>query len=307
MNNTALAKSDNRLRWLCYIALGWSILVLQAGGFTTSIRAGMAFLDWPLSNGSINPPGWLTEIDKFAEHSHRLAASGLGILCIAIALAHFKWETRSLIRRASYGLVALVILQGIFGGLRVLLDQLNLGGDENFKAVFFAVVHAVNAQITIAILAIIALSHTELWRNKNSPSSRFEIISGRIAVGVILSIILIGAVMRQNHLTTWVTSGSASEIFYPTGQGFAWWANFLHRGGAILGATTILIFSFSGSRPLTRWLPLGLLIFFQITLGILSIQLPLNPHVRTIHLVVGAALFSTLCAQVALVHRANKL
>jgi cytochrome c oxidase assembly protein subunit 15 len=307
MNDTAVAKSNNRLRWLCYIALGWSILVLQAGGFTTSIRAGMAFLDWPLSNGSINPPGWLTEIDKFAEHSHRLAASGLGLLCIVIALAHCKWEKRPLIRRASYGLVALVILQGIFGGLRVLLDQLNLGGDENFKAVFFAVVHAVNAQITIAILAIIALSHTQLWRSKKSPSTSFEIISGRVAVGVILSIILIGAVMRQNHLTTWVTTGSAAELFYPAGEGFAWWANFLHRGGAILGALAILIFSFSGSRPLVRWLPLCLLILFQITLGILSIQLPLNPHVRTIHLVVGAALFSTLCAHVALVHRANKL
>ena len=128
-----------------------------------------------------------------------------------------------------------------------------------------------------------------------------------MAVGVILSIILIGAVMRQNHLTTWVTTGSATELFYPAGEGFAWWANFLHRGGSILGALAILIFSFSGSRPLLRWLPLCLLILLQITLGVLSIQLPLNPHVRTIHLVVGAALFSTLCAHVALVHRANKL
>lgn len=307
MNDTVAAKSDTRLRWLCYIALGWSILVLQAGGFTTSIRAGMAFLDWPLSNGSINPPGWLTEIDKFAEHSHRLAASGLGLLCIAIALAHFKWETRPHIRKAAYGLVGLVILQGVFGGLRVLLDQLNLGGDENFKAICFAVIHAVNAQITIALLATIALSHTSLWRSKNKPSSTSEIISGRIAVTSILLVILVGAVMRQNHLTTWVTGGLSAEVFYPTGEGFGWWINLLHRSGSLLGATAILIFSFSGHRPIYRWLPLCLLILVQITLGILSIQLPLNPHVRTVHLVVGAALFSTLCAQVALVHRANKL
>ena len=51
-----------------------AITLLFAGGYTTSIKAGMAFLDWPLSNGSINPEGWLTESDKFAEHSHRLSA-----------------------------------------------------------------------------------------------------------------------------------------------------------------------------------------------------------------------------------------
>ena len=50
---------------------------------------------------------------------------------------------------------------------------------------------------------------------------------------------------------------------------------------------------------------LALLLGVQISLGVLSIVLPLNPHVRTIHLVVGAALFSTVCAHAALVHRAK--
>ena len=59
---------DRVLLGLCLGALGWTVIVLQAGGFTTSINAGMAFLDWPLSNGSVNPKGWLTESDKFAEH-----------------------------------------------------------------------------------------------------------------------------------------------------------------------------------------------------------------------------------------------
>jgi heme A synthase len=41
----------------------------------------------------------------------------------------------------------------------------------------------------------------------------------------------------------------------------------------------------------------------QVLLGILSLRLYDNPHVRTVHLVVGAALFSSLCAAVALAHR----
>ena len=51
---------------------------------------------------------------------------------------------------------------------------------------------------------------------------------------------------------------------------------------------------------------LVVLVFLQVLLGILSIQLPLNPHVRTIHLVVGAALFSSLCAAVMLARRSTK-
>ena len=41
----------------------------------------------------------------------------------------------------------------------------------------------------------------------------------------------------------------------------------------------------------------------QLTLGILAIQLPQNPHVRTVHLVSGAALFSLVVAGTLLAHR----
>ncbi|MFN5655212.1 MAG: cytochrome oxidase assembly protein, partial [Verrucomicrobiota bacterium] len=97
MTQPESAAPDRRLFGLCLLTLAWSVLVLQAGGFTTSIQAGMAFLDWPLSNGSVNPPGWLTEIDKFAEHSHRLAATGLGLLIVALAAGHARREPRRLV------------------------------------------------------------------------------------------------------------------------------------------------------------------------------------------------------------------
>ncbi len=292
-----------RLRWLCFIALAWAVLVLQAGGFTTSIQAGMAFLDWPLSNGSINPPGWLTEIDKFAEHSHRLAAAGLGLLIVAIAITHRLRESRPLVRLGSYLLFGLVLLQGALGGLRVLLDKLNIGGDGNLKAVSFAVAHAVNAQLTIGLLAVITLAHTRTWQNSTTSALLTERRRGLIAVGLVFFVILIGAVMRQNHLTSWVSSGFSEKIFLPEGDGVGWFVNLLHRSGALLAGLFILIFAWSGTRPLRRGLTLSSLLLAQISLGILSIQLPLNPHVRTIHLVFGAALFSTLCVQVALAHR----
>jgi len=293
---------DARLKWLCFAALAWAVLVLQAGGFTTSIHAGMAFLDWPLSNGSVNPPGWLTEVDKFAEHSHRLAATGLGLFCIAIAVMHRLREPRRGVRLAAYALLGLVLLQGGLGGLRVLLDRLNIGGDGNFKAVAFAVGHAVNAQLTIALLAAVAVSHTQAWRTARGGSAG-ERLAAKVAVGAVLSVILIGAIMRQNHLTTWVTGGSHAELFLPAGEGLPWAINLLHRSGALLAGVALLAFAASGERRPARWLPLAILLGTQLSLGVLSIRLPLNPHVRTVHLVVGAALFSTLCAQAVLAHR----
>ena len=111
--------------------------------------------------------------------------------------------------------------------------------------------------------------------------------------------------MRQNHFTSWVTSGSLTELFLPAGDGLPWLMNLFHRSGALIAGVAVLVFAATGERRASRWVPLALLLGVQISLGVLSIVLPLNPHVRTIHLVVGAALFSTVCAHAALVHRAK--
>ena len=106
----------------CLFALVSITLLLFAGGFTTSIKAGMAFLDWPLSNGSINPEGWLSETDKFAEHSHRLLGMQIGIIAIGLVLWTFLREARAWVRKLAWALLGLVILQGLLGGARVLFD-----------------------------------------------------------------------------------------------------------------------------------------------------------------------------------------
>ena len=44
------------------------------GGAGHDRDAGIAFPDWPLSNGSINPEGWLRVWPMFLEHSHGSSA-----------------------------------------------------------------------------------------------------------------------------------------------------------------------------------------------------------------------------------------
>ncbi len=54
--------------------------LIMIGGHTTTSGAGMAFPDWPLSHGSVNPDGWWENIMQRLEHGHRLAAETVGLL-----------------------------------------------------------------------------------------------------------------------------------------------------------------------------------------------------------------------------------
>ncbi|MDA7921184.1 COX15/CtaA family protein [Verrucomicrobiales bacterium] len=66
----------------------FAVLLIWWGAATTTKLAGMAFADWPLSLGSLNPPGWLSYMVPFLEHSHRLLATLVGILVLGM----FSWS-----------------------------------------------------------------------------------------------------------------------------------------------------------------------------------------------------------------------
>ena len=105
----------------------WVFLLVTLGAFTTSINAGMAFPDWPLSNGSINPEGWLSDLSMFAEHSHRLTGAVMGLITMGLAFWLWRREERAWLRRLGYWALGIVILQGLIGGKRVLLRAQGAG------------------------------------------------------------------------------------------------------------------------------------------------------------------------------------
>src|SRR5277367_6550175 len=108
------------------VAAAWVFVLVALGAFTTSIGAGMAFPDWPLSNGSLNPTGWLTDLSKFSEHSHRLSVGVLSVLALILAVWVWRTESRAWLRRLAYLGVAVVFAQAVVGGLRVLLDHIRV-------------------------------------------------------------------------------------------------------------------------------------------------------------------------------------
>ena len=50
------------LAWFAAFGAAWVFVLVMLGAFTTSIGAGMVFPDWPLSNGTLNPAGWLQNL-----------------------------------------------------------------------------------------------------------------------------------------------------------------------------------------------------------------------------------------------------
>src|SRR5512132_4020986 len=95
--------------------------LLFIGGLVTSKGAGLAVPDWPTTFGHnmfLYP--WSKMIGNiFYEHSHRLVASFVGLLAIALAVAFWLRERRAWLRWLSLIALGLVITQGVLGGLRV--------------------------------------------------------------------------------------------------------------------------------------------------------------------------------------------
>lgn len=305
------------LAWFCLFALVWTTFLLYAGGFTTSIEAGMAFLDWPLSNGSINPDGWLTEADKMAEHSHRLLATIVGLLTIAIAVWIFLTDARSWLRKLAWSALGLVVLQGVLGGMRVMFDRMNTGAASNIVAQTFRVLHACTAQVFLCVLVAIAVATTRRWIERHAglqrPPSTALRRAGLIACGAIFIQLVIGALMRHNH------AGLAIPTFpYATSDGSllpAVWSfkvgiHFAHRAWALVVAVAILWFAgrLWGARHLGRALGVGAvllvgLLSIQIYLGALVIWTTRNPYAATIHMLTGAFTLATTWALTFAVHR----
>jgi len=71
----------------CVVILTATVLIWWGAGVTT-MGFGMAVPDWPYSYGSINPPGWINNDPLVWEHGHRLVASLVGFMTLAM----FGWR-----------------------------------------------------------------------------------------------------------------------------------------------------------------------------------------------------------------------
>lgn len=218
--------SSSSSAWLTRYATATALATLGLiglGGLVTSHGAGMAVPDWPTTYGYnmfLFPVSqWVGGI--FYEHTHRLYASGVGLLTLILAFwLHFRAPDRRLARLGWLAL-ALVIVQGVLGGIRVSLMKDQIG-----------VFHAALAQAFLVLLALIALGTTRWWRAwiGGGMSSDAGTYRWAAAATVLIFVqLLVGATMRHQH------AGLAVPDF-PLAYGRIWPPSdpdFLHRINAL--------------------------------------------------------------------------
>lgn len=136
-----------------------TLLLIFVGGLVTNTGAGLAVPDWPTTFGyNMFLYPWSQMVGGiFYEHSHRLIGSLVGLLTVALALVLWMKESGRSARWLGVVAVGMVIVQGILGGLRVILVP---AGSE------LAFIHGLLAQAFFAIIvSLVVLTSTE-WRHR---------------------------------------------------------------------------------------------------------------------------------------------
>ena len=200
------ANAQNYSPWLhrfVVVTAAATFLLLGSGGMVTSHEAGMSVPDWPNTYGYnmfLFPVSkWVGGI--FYEHTHRLLASGIGLLTTILTVWLWRKDARAWMRWLGVLAFVLVTLQGVLGGLRVTLDMDKLG-----------IVHGALAQLFFVLICALALFTSRWWQNvaqaSRLPGQQISrCVAGTAALHwlVLFTTLLIflqlvlGATMRHQH------------------------------------------------------------------------------------------------------------
>ena len=274
-------------RFAVLVACATFFLII-AGANVTSHDAGLATSDWPLSNGQFFPK---MVGNLFWEHGHRLVATAVGVLTIALAIYLQFSERRTWVKRLGWIALLGVVAQGLLGGLTV---KMNL-------PLAVSAAHATLAQLFFLTTVSLAVFTSRSWMAPASTISEDGAgISIRalcvVALTVILAQLVLGATLR--HSATW-------DQPLPTGLLLA------HIGGAVIVTLVLGVALFTvlmrhrEKRYLARPALIAIaLLIAQLLLGLAayitraaspSDPQPLNPMiwVTVAHVAGGALVFAT--------------
>jgi cytochrome c oxidase assembly protein subunit 15 len=116
----------------------------------------MSVPDWPTSYGynMFALPVKLWKGGALFEHSHRLIASGVGLMTTVLAVWLWLKDSRTWMSWLGMAAFLLVVAQGVLGGLRVTMHMDSLG-----------IYHATIAQLFFVLTCAIALFTSRWWMN----------------------------------------------------------------------------------------------------------------------------------------------
>lgn len=300
---------SNNLRWFSKIIVFATLFLIFAGALVKSFEVGLSVPDWPTTYGyQMFAFPWTDMVGGiFYEHGHRMLATVVGALTLVLAIWLGFRESRKSIKILGYTALALVIIQGLLGGLTVLF----------FLPTIISLLHGVTAQTFLLILILITFS-----LSKEFSTHLFEKDFNRKYILWLLSVVyiqlIIGAWMRHtnsglaifdfpltagywipmfnNEMLT-VINDWRFEVDLPDVSLFQVVIHFIHRcsGYVIFGLTGLLGYKFLknkssySKRIINNIYLILILVLLQIILGAFTIWTLKGPYITSIHVVNGAA------------------
>ncbi|HKE00425.1 MAG TPA: COX15/CtaA family protein [Planctomycetota bacterium] len=192
------------MRALSLSAVVLTLVMIALGALVTSRDAGLSIPDWPLAFDEAVPEKQLaadhvvvrgreySRGDVASEWVHRVTGATLGALVVAVVVAAHVARTEPRVRRLAWAALALVVVQGIVGGVGVL----------RLQPAVLAVTHALLAQSLLAVL--VALSWLASARRAEPPAA---LADGRRLRAVFVSIpalllaqLFLGATFRHANV-----------------------------------------------------------------------------------------------------------
>lgn len=303
------SRSAKGLHLWALLTLAATFLLLCSGGIVTSKGAGMTVPDWPTTYGYnmfLFPVSkWVGGI--FYEHSHRLIASGVGLMTVILAVWIPAVDSRRWVKVLGAAAFVAVCVQGLLGGLRVTLYKDELG-----------IFHALLAQSFLCAVAILAVATSARFKRGEwdfyhpDPVLKNLVLATTVLVFFQLGL---GATMRHEHAGLsipdfplaygkWIPDTSPEAISainaartldgqMPTNALFIW-VQMAHRAAAVLivlGVAAVFRRAATASRlrATKTWSSAWLgLIGVQVALGAWTIWSNKAADIATIHMAVGA-------------------
>ena len=105
-------------------------LLIWVGAAVTTTGSGMAFSDWPLSNGSVNPRGWLYVPPQLLEHGHRLLATCVGFMVLGMFFWLWRREGRPLIVAFALVIAFIVIVIAVHKADKLVFLEEDTGANQ---------------------------------------------------------------------------------------------------------------------------------------------------------------------------------
>ena len=203
-----------RLFWFSVVTAIYTLMHIKYGAMVVSTGSGMAFLDWPLANGKLWPEDM--KMAEYYEHVHRALGVGVGLLTIGL-LVGVQRLPRAVPHRAAlvkimYWVLALVVIQGVLGGLGVLLSP-----DGVRTKAIYAIAHGVLAQTLLCLLVGVSFALSRSW-NQRTETTASQAGSARrlstVAVVAVFCQLVVGAIYRHTNLgaALWVHISMAMVV-----------------------------------------------------------------------------------------------